>query len=84
MSLLLIEVVGWVGAALQLIGYGLVSTERLASGSRTFQLLNLVGSVGILVNVLYHQALPAVALEVVWAAIAIVSLRKLLQSRPEA
>ncbi len=45
-----IEVVGWVGALAVLLAYGLVSADRLSSRSRSYQLLNVGGAVGLVIN----------------------------------
>ena len=46
---LLIEAAGWIGAALILGSYILVSTGRLEGRSRTFQWMNIVGAAGFVV-----------------------------------
>lgn len=69
MTGLLLDAAGYAGAAALLLAYGLVSTGRLDGRSTRFQLLNLVGAVGLLVNGIWHGAWPSVALNAVWVAI---------------
>ncbi len=80
---LLVEIVGWVGGALILAAYLLVSTRRLAAHAAAFQWLNIAGAVGILINSGWHGALPSVILNIAWMAIGIATLWRLRQ-RPAA
>jgi hypothetical protein len=63
-----IEIIGWVGAALILLAYILLSLGRVDGRSRAYQLINVLGSAGVLVNSGYNRALPSAALNVVWLA----------------
>ena len=69
-----IEIVGWCGAILILIAYFLVSQNKLHSNSKLYQYLNLLGAIGVGINVFYQQSWPALGLQVVWALIALKSL----------
>jgi hypothetical protein len=71
---ILITVVGWVGAALLLLAYGLTSTGRLAPEGVRFQSLNLVGALALTVNSGYHAAWPSAALNIVWIGIGAAAL----------
>ena len=59
--------------------YFLVSTGRMAPTSRAYQWMNIAGSLGFIVNSGWYHAVPSMALNVVWAGIALYSL-----SRPSA
>ena len=69
-----IQAVGWVGTALIVLAYFLVSGEHVNGKSRIYQLMNLGGAIGVGINVFHQQAWPALALQITWAIIAIVSL----------
>ncbi len=71
---LLIEAVGWVGAALILGSYVLVSLGRLEGRSRAFQWMNVVGAAGFVVNSGWHGAIPSTALNVVWLGVGLATL----------
>ncbi|MFI7613341.1 hypothetical protein E1286_38120 [Nonomuraea terrae] len=77
----LLTVVGWLGAALLLTGYGLVSSSRMSGDGLTYQIINLVGSVSLMINSAYSSAWPSVGLNFVWAAIGVVALAKLVRLR---
>lgn len=68
---LLIDAIGWVGAALLLIAYGFTSTGRLPPEGGRFQSLNLVGALALTANSAYHGAWPSAALNIVWIVIGI-------------
>ena len=71
---LAIDILGWLGAAALLAAYALVSAKRLDGDSMKFQLLNLIGSVLLIVNSAYYGAFPSVFVNVVWIGIAITTI----------
>ncbi|MGN9906949.1 CBU_0592 family membrane protein [Phytohabitans sp. LJ34] len=77
----LTEVVGWGGAGCLLLAYALLSAGRIAAGV-TFQLLNLAGSAGLLLNGAAHGAWPSAALNLVWVAIGVLALRRTPREEP--
>lgn len=62
------EVVGWLGAVMVLVAYGLVTRSGT---SMPYHVLNAAGAGGLLVNAVHHRAFPATAVNVVWAVIAL-------------
>ncbi|MCU1590188.1 MAG: hypothetical protein JWP11_1444 [Frankiales bacterium] len=80
----LLHIAGWAGAAALLLAYALVSAGRLTGSSGTFQLLNLTGSLGLLVNGIWHGAWPSAALNAVWLAIGATALIRMRCTRPAA
>lgn len=77
MVIFLVEVAGWMGAALILIAYLMVTLGRLTGQSLAFQWMNLVGAAGFVVNGWWHRAIPSAALNLVWMLIAAVALLQL-------
>ncbi|MCR4336536.1 MAG: hypothetical protein NUV91_01855 [Candidatus Omnitrophica bacterium] len=72
----IIEVLGWLGTFLIIWAYYLISSNKLDSANRTYQLLNLIGAIALGVNVFYKQAWSAFTLEIIWGAIAILALMR--------
>jgi len=70
------EIIGWGGTGAILLAYLLVSTGKILSNSRKYQLLNLFGAIGIIINSGIHGATPSVGLNVVWLLIALYGLVK--------
>jgi hypothetical protein len=67
------DAAGWLGAALLLIAYGLVSFKKMRPDSVIYQLMNAVGSALLIVNTGYYRAYPSAFVNVVWIIIAAVS-----------
>ncbi len=65
-----VEIIGWIGALLILVSYGLLTMRRLMSDSAVYQWMNILGAVGLIINGIWNGALPSVFLNVVWFAIA--------------
>lgn len=74
------QVVGWIGAFLVVLAYLLVSYKKVQGDSRIYQLMNLVGAIGVGINASYQEAWPSFAVQIVWGIIAIVALAKSLKS----
>ena len=71
---LLMEVAGWIGALLILVGYGLLSAGKLDAKSPVYQWLNVVGAIGFIANSSWNGAWPSAALNVIWVGIGVVAL----------
>jgi hypothetical protein len=79
---LLIEIVGWAGAVLILAAYGLLSAGKLEARSNTYQLMNIVGAAGFVINSGSKGAYPSAVLNIIWIAIgvfAVLRSRRLAQ-----
>lgn len=68
------QIIGWIGTILVVLAYFLNSTGKISSSSKRYQLLNLLGAIGVGFNVFHQQAWPALALQVTWGIIALLSL----------
>ena len=77
---LVIEIVGWAGAAMILIAYLLLSAGRLDARSTAYQGLNLVGAIAFVVNSGWNGAIPSATLNVIWAGIALFALVRMARS----
>ena len=81
--MIIVNVVGWIGMALLIGAYALVTAGRLQGPGLTFQLMNLFGGAFLMVNSAYYGAWPSAALNVVWVIIGVVGLaRARLRARP--
>ena len=70
----LIEVVGWAGALAVLLAYALVSSERMSARSRSYQLLNVAGAVGLVINSTWNGAIPSAVVNLIWIGIGVYAL----------
>ncbi|WP_395375322.1 hypothetical protein [Marinicella sp. W31] len=73
---LIVNILGWVGSVCLIAAYWMNSTNRLSSQSFTYQILNLTGSIFLIINSTYYHAYPSSFVNVVWAVVAITSLRQ--------
>lgn len=78
---LAVEIAGWLGAALILGSYMLVSAGRLSGRSATYQWLNVAGAAGFVINSGWHGAIPSTAMNAVWCAVGLVTLVQLRRAR---
>ena len=77
--MLWIEIVGIVGGIGLLLAYYLASVGKLLPESYGFQVINFLGSAGLLINATYHQAYPSASVNLVWCIVgtgAMLRLRK--------
>jgi hypothetical protein len=78
---LAVEVIGWAGAALILGAYALLSTGKLRAESVSYQLMNILGAAGFVVNSGWNGAFPSAAMNVIWIGIGLYALRQ--RRRPQ-
>ena len=71
-----VNVLGWVGVVTLLAAYWLVSTQKATGDSRTYQGMNLLGAILVLVNSSYYGAYPSVGVNAAWIAIGAYTLAK--------
>ena len=66
---MLVDIAGWIGMALLIGAYALVTTGSILGPSLRFQLMNLVGGALLMVNSAWYGAWPSAALNLVWVVI---------------
>ena len=71
---MLIEIVGWVGAAIVIGAFALVSYGSVGGRSRVYQALNALGGLLLAANTIWHRAWPASAVNIIWMGIAVGAL----------
>jgi hypothetical protein len=76
-----VELAGWTGAILILLGYVLITTGKLTGKSLLYQAINVLGALGFAVNGWWHRALPSAALNIVWLLIGVIASWRILKTR---
>ena len=76
-----VEIVGWGGAALILLAYLLLSAARLTGQSISYQLMNVFGAAGFIINGWWHRALPSAVLNILWLGIGVLASWQILKKR---
>ena len=84
LEVFLVEAAGWAGAVCILLAYLLLSVGKLTGQSAAYQLMNLAGAIGFVINGWWHRAIPNTAMNVVWAVIALYALIRLARPRARA
>jgi hypothetical protein len=69
-----IDILGWIGALLILLAYALISFKKIEGNSLGYQLLNIFGSVFLLVNTYYWGAIPSTLVNLIWTIIAVFAI----------
>ncbi len=73
-NLVWFNAMGWVGAAVLLLGYAMVSFKKATGDSTAYQLLNIVGSILLAANTIAYGAYPSTFVNMIWIAIAVFSM----------
>ena len=60
------DIVGYLGGALQLAAVTAVSRGALSNTSAVYHGISLVGSTGLLLTAFYHEAMAPVLVNVIW------------------
>ncbi|NCQ54176.1 hypothetical protein GW791_01900 [Candidatus Saccharibacteria bacterium] len=71
------EFCGWYGMAALILAYAFVSFGILSPSGVIFQLLNLTGSVGLIIDAISKKILQVALLNLFWAIIGIVMIIQL-------
>lgn len=79
-----IEIAGWIGSFTILMAYGLLSARKISANSKMYQFLNIIGSLFLILNTLYHRAIPPATLNLFWLGIGLYSLFRSTTHKREA
>ena len=76
MAELIIETAGWIGIAIVLLAYFLITLKKLDRESKLYHSMNLVGAFLVGINAIINEAYPSGILNIIWTFIAIYGLIK--------
>jgi len=80
----LIAILGWIGMALIVSAFFLVSHGKIDPKGRSYQFMNVAGSVGIAVDVWHDRSWPAFVLQIVWILVALSALARSRKRKKDA
>jgi hypothetical protein len=66
MQKIIIELIGWISAAMMLSAYLLLNTNKVSAKSKAYQWLNVLSGAGLIINSGWNGAYPSVAINVIW------------------
>lgn len=72
------EILGWSGALLLLIAYGLLSSGKLRSQNVRYQAMNIIAGVCLIINAVSNSAWPFVVLNIVWALVGVITVIRII------
>ncbi len=73
MNVFWIDTLGWLGGLMVVVAYFLISLGKVNSDSVFFQLMNLTGSVFLIINTYAKEAYPSTVVNIIWVCIALYS-----------
>jgi hypothetical protein len=73
---------GWIGMFLMILDYFLLSVKKLKFNSISYNLLNLLGGIGVLISSFYAKLWAVVALNIFWIGVAIFSVYRIATIKP--
>lgn len=82
---LFVDILGWFGTVLLVLGYILISMKKVHGQSISYQLYNLLGSIFLGINSYYYGAFPSVGINIMWVGIGVITMMKIVQGvKPDA
>lgn len=78
------ELTGWVGAGLLLSAFFYLTIFKKQGDNGSYLFGNLFGSIGLLINAWYNDALPFVLVNSFWVVITMISFIKKWRKSPAA
>jgi len=70
------DFIGNIGVILIIVAFYLNVAEKIKSTDRTYNLLNLIGSILLLTSLLYKPNLSNIIIEIIWGGISLMGLYK--------
>lgn len=80
-SEVIVDSIGWVGGLLVVIAYFMISSGKTNAKSLSFQLLNLLGSIFLIINTFVKGAYPSTAVNIIWVVIAVYGFYRIFAER---
>ena len=78
MSKLIFELVGWIGSLMIILAYLLNSFQFLSVDNLPYQLLNIFGSVFLIIDFYRKKVFAGLFLQIVWGTVALLAIFKIL------
>ncbi len=69
-----VDIIGWAGSICVLAAYGMLSMHKITAKSKVYQILNIIGSICLIVNTVFYFAYPSAFVNIVWLLIAVFAL----------
>ncbi len=73
------DIIGLAGVVLIVLAYFLIQSGRVSNMQLRYPLLNLIGAALILCSLLVHWNLPSFVIELIWIAISVYGILKIMR-----
>jgi predicted membrane protein len=80
----IIDTIGMLGTMLVVLAYYLLQLERTDPKGLTYNLINLVGAILLLISLCFHFNLASFVIEIFWIAASLIGLWKYLRRQGDA
>lgn len=77
----LFTVIGFLGVLLVLVAYGLLTLGKLSGDDWRYPVLNIIGTLGIVVSLFVQWNLPSMVTQLMWIAVSIIGLMRIARKR---
>ena len=81
MTDLIIDILGWVGSLFLVTAYWLNSKNLINAQTKTYQFLNIFGSLTLMINTSYYGAYPSSSVNIVWLLMGLYHVTKILNNK---
>lgn len=76
-----IDMIGWIGSAMIVGAYAFNTYGKIRSDSHIYHWLNIIGSICLVINTYYHNAIPSTVVNAIWIVIALLGLLRIRRVR---
>jgi hypothetical protein len=74
-------IIGLIGTAIVVIAYALFAAGKLKGDDWRYPALNILGTAGILYSLIYQYNLPSVVMQIIWIALSLVGLVRIVRGK---
>ncbi|MDY7395146.1 hypothetical protein UMM65_07820 [Aureibaculum sp. 2210JD6-5] len=75
------EIIGWIGSALFIISYFLLSIKKLKADKISYQLMNVLGGLCLVISAYSTKDRPNLFTNLVWMFIGVFAIVQIVRSR---
>lgn len=75
------EIIGWIGTIVYILSYFLLSINKLKSQSITYQAMNVIGGLCLVINAIHLSDGPTFFLNFIWMLIGLFAVLNVIRNR---
>ncbi|WP_157637955.1 CBU_0592 family membrane protein [Flexithrix dorotheae] len=78
---MIFEIIGWIGTIVYILSYFLLSINKLKSQSITYQAMNVIGGLCLVINAIHLSDGPTFFLNFIWMLIGLFAVLNVIRNR---